>query len=82
MNELNISSEVLMKQAPSTILQYMDAAIKWIDKSLGEGYAKEHPELIGAFIQACAVDFQASIIAREIKNLSERLQGITETLEN
>jgi hypothetical protein len=29
-------------------------AIDTIDKWLGKGYAKQHPELIGAFIQGCA----------------------------
>lgn len=81
MDELNISSEVMMKQAPSTVLRYMDEAVKWIDKAFGEGYAKNHPELIGSFIQACAVDFQASAIAREIKNVSGRLQAVAEALE-
>jgi hypothetical protein len=77
-----IDAHTLMEQAPSTVLQYMDAAIKWIDKSFGEGYSKQHPELVGAFIQACSTDFLAGILAKEVQTLSDRLQGIAEALDH
>jgi hypothetical protein len=75
-------AKTLMQQAPSSVLHYMDAAIKWIDKSFGEGYSKQHPELVGAFIQACSTDFLAGILATEVQTLSDRLQGIAEVLDH
>jgi len=75
-----IDSQELMEQAPSTVLHYMDAAVKWIDKTFGEGYAKQHPKLVGSFICACATDFQAGVIAREVHILSDRLHGVSEAI--
>ena len=35
---------------------YLGSAVEEIDKQFGEGYAKEHPELVGAFMQVAAND--------------------------
>ena len=40
--------------------EYLQHAIVEIDKELGDGYAAKHPELIAAFIQVAAMDFQTS----------------------
>jgi hypothetical protein len=56
----------LMRQAPETVEIYLFEAQTKIDKVFGAGYAKEHPELVGAFIQAASVDFQASSISKVI----------------
>ncbi len=48
-----------MYQAPKTIAGYMIDSIAHIDKAFGDGYAKSNPELVGAFIQACALDYLA-----------------------
>jgi hypothetical protein len=77
-----LEADTLMDQTSSTVLHYMDAAIKWIDKSFGEGYSKQHPELVGAFIQACSTDFLAGILAKEVHMLSDRLQAIAEALDH
>lgn len=64
----------LMRQAPMTADLYMGEAIRSIDKSFGDGYAAEHPELVGAFIQASALDFGASLIAKAIGELTDVVQ--------
>jgi hypothetical protein len=58
-----------MKEAPETVTLYMNKAIDKIDSALGKGYAKEHPELISAFITASASDFNN---AAKIKFLEEK----------
>lgn len=55
-----MTPETAMKQAGYTANEYLMAAIESIDKQFGPGYAKENPELVGAFIQACAMDFQTA----------------------
>ena len=48
-----------MEQAVMTADHYMIAAMSAIDKRLGNGYAKDNPCLVGAFMQTAAADFQA-----------------------
>lgn len=57
----------LFHQAPKTINDYLIEGIKSIDHQFGDGYAIKHPELLGAFIKACAIDFQTSMIAAAIE---------------
>jgi hypothetical protein len=48
-----------------------------IDKFFGQGFAREHPVLIGAFMQATATVYAGEIIARRIMAGSD---GIAEAL--
>ena len=66
-------ADLFMKQAPMTAHTYLSEAVKSIDQTFGEGYAKEHPELVGAFIQTCAIDFLAGWLAQEIKSAIDPL---------
>jgi hypothetical protein len=67
---ITADTETLFRQAPMTAHDYMMKAISDIDELLGKGYAKQHAELIAAYMQTAAIDFGASIIARAIKALS------------
>lgn len=58
--------DTLMSQAPSTIALYLGDAVEKIDGQFGDGYADEHPELVGQFIIACSNDLSASLIAQQI----------------
>ena len=40
----------------------LDQAIRRIDEAFGAGYAKEHPELVAALVQAAAFDRVAKAI--------------------
>jgi hypothetical protein len=59
----NPSVETLFRQAPMTAETYFHEAIRIIDSEFGDGYAKTHPSLIGAFMQTAALDFQARMLA-------------------
>ena len=39
--------------------EYMRPALRNIDEAFGEGYAKNHPELIGAYMQTVALEEQS-----------------------
>lgn len=62
----------LMEDGAGAAHYYMHKAIESIDDKFGKGYAKDHPELIGAFMQAAATDYQGTIIA---KYLAEKTEG-------
>ena len=57
----------LMDQAPGTAAVYLNEAIESIDKAFGEGYAKKNPSLVGAFIQASAMDMGHAVLAQQIR---------------
>lgn len=60
------SPETLMEQAPEVAARFLKTAINAIDKECGSGYAEANPTLIGAFIQAAVMEFNAKT---QIQNL-------------
>jgi hypothetical protein len=44
-------------------------AVEDIDAILGQGYAKAHPELIGAYMQSVAIEDAADTIAQALNNI-------------
>jgi hypothetical protein len=49
-------TEFLMQHAIKTADEHMCVAIKKIDDRFGKGYAKAHPELLGAYMQTLAIE--------------------------
>ena len=74
-----VDTETLFRQAPMTAHDYMLHAIHDIDEKLSTGYAKAHPELIAAYMQAAALDFGTAVLARSIEQgFGALLTAITE----
>lgn len=78
---IEVGNQTLFRQAPMTADTYLSCAIVDIDEKLGKGYAKEHPELIAAYMQTSALDLGTSIMARAIDNLVEKLPDAERLLE-
>lgn len=53
-----------------------------IDNRLGEGYAKKHPELLGAFIQAASMGYAGSCIGKHIEKAADTIGRLADILEN
>jgi hypothetical protein len=64
---IEIDGTAMMRQAGMTAETYFYDAITAIDKHWGNGFSKEHPELIGSFMQAASIDFAGSCIAQQIR---------------
>lgn len=64
---MSASPETLVKHAGWTAGMYMAAAVEEIDKQFGKDYARNTPELVGAFMQTSAIDFLAAYLAQEIR---------------
>ena len=47
-----VDAETLSRQGLMSALDLYREAVKEIDKMMGEGYAKKHPELIGQILMA------------------------------
>jgi hypothetical protein len=74
-HSIDAGNQTLLRQAPMTANEYLMSVVDHIDQQLGNGYAKQHPELIAAFMQTSAIDLGTAVIARAIESLSDRLVG-------
>lgn len=45
--------------SPDAVEHYLHEAISRIDAQMGEGFSGRHPELVAAFVQACATHYLA-----------------------
>jgi uncharacterized protein YukE len=82
MRRVSADSDTLLYQAMTTTARYLKSAIMEIDDELGKGYAKQHPELIAAYMRTAAVDFQAGVIAGALEDISESIEKAAEALES
>lgn len=73
-----VEAETLSRQGLMSALDLYRETVKEIDRMMGEGYAKEHPELIGQILMAANIDYAGSIIA---DRLSETLTYIGDCIE-
>ena len=65
----------LFHQAPATINTYLIEGVSYIDKIFGDGYAEKHPELLGDFIKACAMDFNSTIRVKAIEQAADKISS-------
>ena len=71
-----LTANDLMVEAPDTVNFYLRRAIEHIEDSFGEGYAKEHPELLAGFIQACATEFHTAIEAKSVGEIKDGIMQV------
>jgi hypothetical protein len=69
-------AELLMRQASMTAYTHMRSAKDDIDAMFGEGYAKQHPELVGAYTQAAAINFAATFQGNQLEEIAGHLEAI------
>jgi hypothetical protein len=77
---ITADSQTLMRQGAMTACEYLRSAIDHIDAVLGKGYAKAHPELIGAFMLVATADLGTAVIARAAQGIAPALDGVAEAL--
>ena len=77
-----LDAATVRRQASMSTAEYMSYAIKEIDQEFGQGYAVGHPELVGAFINASAQDFAATIVAQRLETLADNVEGMTLAIRN
>jgi hypothetical protein len=78
---ITASYETLLRQAPMTAKEYMLAAVANINEQFGDGYARQHPELVAAFMQVCASDYNNSAVIIAIQEAAELIsESLTEDL--
>jgi hypothetical protein len=76
-----VSAETLMRQAGYTADEYLKAGIEDIDKRLGKGFAKAHPELLAAYMHTAAADFASTFVTDQVTAaLRDAAETIAEAL--
>lgn len=81
MDHITASVHTLVEQAPMTAASYMHEAVRRIDEKFGQGYAAANPALVGAFMQAAASDFAASLAAAVAQDSSMNVGAISDSLD-
>lgn len=66
-----LSHSRLMEQSLEEATFYMTSAINIINKKLGESYAENHPELLGAFMQTAAISNLESVLLNKLENIEK-----------
>jgi hypothetical protein len=74
--------EAAMRQAWMTANDYFMNAIECIDMQFGDGYAKQHPELVSAFMQTCARDFQTTLMKAAAQDRVRVIAGAADMIRN
>lgn len=72
--QISATFEQLSDQASRVVNSCLYDAQEGIDRVFGKGYAKEHPELVAAYIQAAGNHFN---IASALKVLEGLVEGFT-----
>jgi len=80
MEKPTISDTNAVFQAGDTMDTYLARAIVDIDKRLGNGYAKRHPELISSCIMSQTFDYNNTSITASLYELSEKLHEFTSSI--
>ena len=63
----------LMEDGQGETLSHLSMAIEQIDLKLGKGFAKEHPELIGAFMNTASIATLGTVIGKCILELRDSI---------
>ncbi|WP_294615538.1 hypothetical protein [Bacteroides oleiciplenus] len=66
----------LQQQSLEETAFYMTSAIKVINDKLGEFYAEEHPEILGAFMQTAAITNLESVLLNKLENIEKAIDQL------
>lgn len=66
----------LQQQSLEETAFYMISAIKVINDKLGEFYAEEHPEILGAFMQTAAITNLESVLLNKLENIEKAIDQL------
>ncbi len=72
--------DTLFTLAQSRTESYLRTAETQIDAVFGGGYAKEHPELIAAFMKTASDEFTRTATAKVLQNLGYALESVADAL--
>lgn len=69
--------ENLSKQGLMSAADNMRRAVEDIDGTFGKGYAKAHPELVGALVMAAAIDYSGTALHNAMNGITDALCAVS-----
>ena len=82
MSRITASSEELYTQSFQTSAECFKKAVKVIDDEFGKDYSKEHPEIVGMYMQTIVKDFNTSIIGKKLQEIGDSLNYLADRVED
>jgi len=70
--------DLFLKDSPASAKSLMIKAVEDIDEKFGKGYAANHPELVGAYMQTGMLNFAAVTICKRLENLTDSLATLND----
>lgn len=75
MKEITTDYEKMMADSITSTRYYLRNIIEELDNRWGADYAKEHPELVGALVQACAIENSSAMSGRTRQDIAEAISN-------
>jgi hypothetical protein len=67
MNKFPEARDLIWDESIKLTRLTLEHAAGWIDKELGKGFSKQHPELLASFISATMTGYAGAVIAAAIE---------------
>lgn len=84
--DIEASFETLFTQAQESASSYLQYAKTEIDRVFGDGHAKNHPELVAAFMKCASNEFcsgsTSKVMQSALKGIGYSLDSIAAALKN
>jgi len=72
---------LLMKDSEYQVFLNLSSAKNSIDQVFGEGYAENHPDLVGSYMVAVSNNFCGSTLTKTFYDLGEKLEDAIISLQ-
>jgi hypothetical protein len=79
--EVTASIDGLFGQTSKTAGTFLNNAIENLDLIFGEGYAKEHPSLVGDYMKVCERDFNSGVLHIKLQEIRDALIEVAIQIE-
>jgi hypothetical protein len=83
-DQITASFSELLKQAGMTAADYLSDAVRHIDKTFGDGYAKANPLLVAEFMRVAGNDFNTAsavkVMSAALRELAFNVERIAENM--
>ena len=75
-SDISCDADKLVDQSIDTVQRYVSGVTRFINHAYGKEYAKEHPELVGHLVMACAIDYHAAMTRVLSTEIRQSLEGL------
>lgn len=74
-DKIEITYDQLFKQSMNASKDYLTDAKNAIDKTFGEGYAQDHPDLMAAYMRNASIYFAIAATNKNLQSITAEIVG-------